>query len=99
MAGFLSLYRNRLGVALGSGLTALVVSAFVLASAADADRPNGLENLAAKGVISLGEPVYFYGCVDEETLLRGTDLLATVSVLGVRTGSEWKACRGGSVCP
>ena len=93
-AGFLSLYRNRLGVALGSGLTALVVSAFALASAADVDRPDGLETLAAKGVIPLGEPVYFYGCVDEETLLRGTDLLATVSVWGVRTGSEWRACRG-----
>jgi competence protein ComEC len=97
-ASFLALRRNRIPLALALGLAVIALSGLLLALAhRDSYADNDLRHLIPRRLFSLQDPVYFEGCVLEESRRRGEDNSTTIALQAFQKEGLWGACKGKAI--
>jgi len=90
-----ALIRDRLRMSLCCALAALVLGGLMMGVAErEGYRADDVRALLAHASLPLGSPVLLDGCVLEDGVLRGSDLVTTLQLRGIRLKEAWLSARG-----
>ena len=95
ITSFLALQRHRIFLSLTLGLAAISMAGLLTALASRDGIPDSdLRHLLARREFALNTPVSFEGCVIENSIDRGSDIVATVELNSFMRRERWTACEG-----
>ncbi len=94
-ASFLARRKKRLSLSLALGLAAVALGGLLIALAQrDGLSPYDVRLRIARGLFKLGQPVYFEGCVAEDSRKQGEEIITTIKLRAFLAKDHWLACKG-----